>query len=86
MLTTCSVMISLAVGSGTVVAILARYINSRKSITNWTPQQGTGNTSQSGATMQSSTMSPVQGKPPPRQGLYDRWLMVRFTCAFVVLA
>ncbi|KAK7978454.1 hypothetical protein PG996_004503 [Apiospora saccharicola] len=79
-------MISLAIGSGTVVAILARYINSRKSITNWTPQQGTGNTSQSGATVQTNTMSSNQGKTPTRQGLYDRWLMVRFTCAFVVLA
>ncbi|KAK8093553.1 hypothetical protein PG997_000238 [Apiospora hydei] len=76
-------MISLAIGSGTVVAILARYINSRKSITNWTPQQGTGNTNQSGTT---NTMSSSQGKTPTRQGLYDRWLMVRFTCAFVVLA
>ena len=80
------VMISLAIGSSTVVAILARYINSRKSITNWTPQQGTGNTSQSGATIQSNTEHPSQGKSPARQGLYDRWLMIRFTCAFVVLA
>ncbi|KAK8040001.1 hypothetical protein PG993_008412 [Apiospora rasikravindrae] len=79
-------MISLAIGSGTVIAILARYINSRKSITNWTPQQGTGNTSQSGATVNNSTISSSQGKTPTRQGLYDRWLMVRFTCAFAVLA
>ncbi|KAK8086098.1 glycoside hydrolase [Apiospora phragmitis] len=80
-------MISLAIGSGTVIAILARYINSRKRFTNWTPQQGTGNTSQSGATIQSTAQSSSShGKGPMKQGLYDRWLMVRFTCAFVVLA
>ncbi|KAK8024910.1 hypothetical protein PG990_002733 [Apiospora arundinis] len=79
-------MLSLLIGSCTVAAILARYINSRKSITNWTPQHGTNNTSQSGASMQATTQSSSQGKTPTRQGLYDRWLMVRFTCAFVVLA
>jgi hypothetical protein len=82
-----SVMISLAIGSITMVAILLRYVKSRKQFSNWTPPGASGATNDSGDTMQSSqTGGTRKHKLPKRQGLYDRWLMVRFTLAFVVLA
>ncbi|KAI0139292.1 hypothetical protein BJ166DRAFT_126412 [Pestalotiopsis sp. NC0098] len=83
-------MISLAVSSITMIAILFKYIQSRKKISNWTPQgNNTTNTSDTSAeTIQTAASAETgKGKSFKRsQGLYDRWLMVRFTVAFVILA
>lgn len=79
-------MISLAIGSMTMVAILLRYVKSRKQFSHWTPPGNSGATNDSGGTTQSSqTGGTRKSKMPKRQGLYDRWLMVRFTIAFVML-
>jgi hypothetical protein len=82
-------MLSLAISSITMIAILVRYVQSRKRISNWTPQDsGTAVTETTTATIQ-TTATEETGKNKTiqkRQGLYDRWLMVRFTVAFVVLA
>lgn len=79
-------MISLAVGSATVVAILVRYITTRKKLSNW-PAQGSSATAatQSTGTPSTATQSSTGKRSVKKQGFYDRWLMVRFTCAFVVL-
>lgn len=83
-------MISLAVSSITMIAILFKYIQSRKRISNWTPEgNNTTNTSDTSAeTIQTAASAETgKGKSFKRsQGLYDRWLMVRFTVAFVILA
>ncbi|ORY58485.1 uncharacterized protein BCR38DRAFT_352843 [Pseudomassariella vexata] len=97
-------MISLAIGSSTMIAISCRYVQSRKSFTRWTPPQNSDSalseemgTMRSG-NLQSSTVisgtshsgtTTTTGRKRPRKrpnGLYDRWLMVRFTIAFVMLA
>lgn len=83
-------MLSLAISSTTMIAILVRYVQSRKKISNWTPDSNstsaTNETStdtiQTTAKEEGKKTSPSQGRP----GLYDRWLMVRFIVAFVILA
>jgi hypothetical protein len=79
-------MISLAISSFTMVAILVRYVQSRKRFSNWTPHgNSTAISNETSAetvqTSRSGTTSKSEGR-----SLYDRWLMVRFTVAFVVLA
>ncbi|KAH9886353.1 hypothetical protein F4778DRAFT_477973 [Xylariomycetidae sp. FL2044] len=80
-------MLSLTIGSITMVAILCRYIRSRKKFSDWTPPNATSNTSATGesAPSPSSIQTGPKSTRSKQQGIYDRWLMVRFTCAFVVL-
>ncbi|KAI1636653.1 hypothetical protein F4809DRAFT_373760 [Biscogniauxia mediterranea] len=82
-------LLSLTTGSVTMIAILARYVNSKKKFSQWTPPHG----SSSGGTGVNSSISTrvsnnlgSEQKSMRRRGIYDRWLMVRFTCAFVLLA
>lgn len=88
-----AVMISLAISSIMMIVILVRYIQSRKRIMNWTPQEnGTTATNVTNETsvdtiQTTDTEETVKSRKSARkQGLYDRWLMVRFTVAFVILA
>ncbi|KAH8651259.1 hypothetical protein BX600DRAFT_516840 [Xylariales sp. PMI_506] len=78
-------MVVLALSSSTMIAILVRYVQSRKKFTHWTPA-GNGPASRTGGTVQSTITSQTDSKTKRTVGLYDRWLMVRFTIAFVVLA
>ncbi|KAI1841801.1 hypothetical protein JX265_009410 [Neoarthrinium moseri] len=82
-------MLSLAIGSITMIAILARYVQSRKRFSNWT--QGNSSADSNDTSMETAlssttgrTGSPI--KPQQKRTFYDRWLMVRFTVAFVILA
>lgn len=87
-------MISLAIGSGLMIAVTIRYIQSRQKFTQWSPPNFNSNTSGSEAgtggslsgTQSSSRPSNNKATSMGRKGLYDRWLMVRFTIAFVLLA
>ncbi|KAI0017538.1 hypothetical protein F4780DRAFT_591236 [Xylariomycetidae sp. FL0641] len=74
-------IMSLAGGSGCCIAILYKYIRSRRQFKGWSVGYGKNST---GASMQASQ---TKGQRPPQQsrGIYDRWLLVRFTIAFVVL-
>ncbi|KAI0483959.1 hypothetical protein GGR56DRAFT_679322 [Xylariaceae sp. FL0804] len=85
-------MLSLTIGSSLMVAILVRYVKTKRKLSHWTPPGGSDNTDRSKGTTSTTrsgptrTMSTVRSKPKPKkQGIYDRWLMVRFTVAFVVL-
>lgn len=89
----CAVMISLAIGSGLMIAVTIRYIQSRQKFTQWSPPNFNSNTSGSEvgtggswSGTQSSSRPSNGHKSMGRKGLYDRWLMVRFTIAFVLLA
>lgn len=75
-------MISLAIGSSLMIAVLIRYVQTRQKFTQWSPPKfNSTSTSEGGTTTASS-----QTNTGTRRGLYDRWLMVRFTIAFVLLA
>ncbi|KZL83170.1 hypothetical protein CI238_04511 [Colletotrichum incanum] len=78
-------MLSLAVGCGTMLAILIRYVQSRRKLTTFNASYG--DSSQSGARHTETTASFSTGKAhPPRRSVYDRWLMGRFTIAFLALS
>lgn len=81
-------MISLAVGSGLMIAVTVRYVQSRQKFTQWSPPKFNSATSGSEAgTNYSGTHNssrPINNTG--RNGMYDRWLMVRFTIAFILLA
>lgn len=88
-----SVMMSLAIGSCLMIAVTVRYVQSRQKFTQWSPPNFNSATSGSEAGYSSATMTGTQTSSRPatkrstgRTGLYDRWLMVRFTIAWVLLA
>lgn len=84
-------MLSLAIGSGLMIAVTIRYIQSRQKFTQWSPPNFNSATSGSesgtgasfGGTQTSSRAT--TNRNTGTKGLYDRWLMVRFTIAFVLL-
>lgn len=86
-LTLRAVMISLAIGSGLMIAVLIRYVRTRQKFTQWSPPNwNSGTTSQGGGTAATGSQDSSHRNISGRRGLYDRWLMVRFTIAFVSLA
>lgn len=64
--------------------ILLKYIETRRQLRTFSV--GYGKKSASSSTNPSSTIGRL-GKPlrPERQGIYDKWLMLRFTIAFIVI-
>ncbi|KAL2136759.1 hypothetical protein VTI74DRAFT_1800 [Chaetomium olivicolor] len=66
-----------AAGSLILLAILVRYIHSRITLASWNVRYG-----QSG----SGTRSGASGVRPPKQTIYDKWLVLRFSVAFVALS
>lgn len=80
-------MLSLAIGSGLMIAVTIRYVQSRQKFTQWSPPKFNSATSGSEAgTSYAGTTSSRPTNGTGKTGLYDRWLMVRFTIAFIVLA
>ncbi|KUI64014.1 hypothetical protein VM1G_10799 [Cytospora mali] len=75
-------MLSLAIGSGLMIAVLVRYVRTRQKFTQWNPPKFNSTTTSEAGTTTTGTQTNTGG----RRGLYDRWLMVRFTIAFVILA
>lgn len=72
-----------------MVAVTIRYVQSRQKFTQWTPPKFNSTTTSEGGTMTSGThqsTTPTTSNTSTRKGLYDRWLMVRFTIAFILLA
>ncbi|KAK6839740.1 hypothetical protein PG995_007001 [Apiospora arundinis] len=76
-------MISLAGGSGFMLAILVRYIQSRRQLLGWDVRYRDASSSYG----LSASMSQSQGhqRRTASRGIYDRWLMTRFTIAFFIL-
>ncbi|KAK1977293.1 hypothetical protein LZ30DRAFT_601538 [Colletotrichum cereale] len=78
-------MLSLAVGCSTMLAILTRYVQSRRKLTSFNASYGAS--SQTGSRSADTTINPSANKPHPTQrSVYDRWLMGRFTIAFLALS
>ncbi|KAK8068032.1 hypothetical protein PG996_007144 [Apiospora saccharicola] len=77
-------MISLAGGCGSILAILIRYVQSRRQLLSWHVQYGavSGSFGFSASTSQGQS----QGRRGKSRGIYDRWLMTRFSIAFVILS
>ncbi|KAL2288629.1 hypothetical protein FJTKL_03325 [Diaporthe vaccinii] len=79
-------MISLAIGSGLMIAVLIRYVRTRQKFTQWSPPDWNSGSTSQGGTAATGSQDSSHRKLSGRRGLYDRWLMVRFTIAFVSLA
>ncbi|KAI0174266.1 hypothetical protein BJ166DRAFT_143252 [Pestalotiopsis sp. NC0098] len=73
-------MISLAFGAVVLLGILTRYLQSRRQLVSFNVQYG--KSSSNNSSLPSQFAAP-QNKP---SGIYDRWLMTRFTIAFIVLS
>lgn len=77
----CKVMMSLAGGCGLMLAILVQYIRTRKQLGAFHVDYG-----RSGSHQASIPFSQDHKRRKTlRGGIYDRWLMTRFSIAFVVL-
>lgn len=85
-LTLRAVMISLAIGSGLMIAVLIRYVRTRQKFTQWAPPDWNSGSTSQGGTVATGSQDSSHRNLSGRRGLYDRWLMVRFTIAFVSLA
>ncbi|KAK1965614.1 hypothetical protein LY78DRAFT_637258 [Colletotrichum sublineola] len=78
-------MLSLAVGCSTMLAILIRYVQSRRRLTSFNASYGAS--SQSGSRSADVTVNSSTNKSQTTQrSVYDRWLMGRFTIAFLALS
>ncbi|KAF3019728.1 hypothetical protein E8E14_009163 [Neopestalotiopsis sp. 37M] len=73
-------MISLAFGVVLMLGILTRYLQSRRQLVSWNVQYGKSSSNNSSLPGQFAAKQHNSG------GIYDRWLLTRFTIAFVVLA
>ncbi|KAH9887770.1 hypothetical protein F4778DRAFT_418487 [Xylariomycetidae sp. FL2044] len=73
-------IVSLAGGCGFLLAILWKYLQSRRQFKTWSVGYGNGSVSH--------TDSAQRTKPahPKSKGIYDNWLLVRFTIAFIMLS
>ncbi|KAK8109911.1 hypothetical protein PG999_008048 [Apiospora kogelbergensis] len=78
-------MISLAGGCGFMLAILIRYIQSRRQLLVWDVRYG-GASSSYGFSASMSHQSQGRQRQAASRGIYDRWLMTRFTIAFFILS
>ncbi len=90
-----SVMLSLFFGCVLMVLILARYVYTKRKFSHWTADTPSDNIGGVSTLESGSAKSPAPGTtggsltPTARtrnQGIWDRWLMVRFTIAFVSLS
>lgn len=79
-----AVMISMGCGSVLMIAILGRYIHSRRKLLSFDARPvATTGSSNSQSSMSLTRCSTAKRR---RRSIYDRWLMTRFTIAFVLLA
>ncbi|KAF6842057.1 glycoside hydrolase [Colletotrichum plurivorum] len=70
-------------GSGVLlIVILAKYVHTRRNLLSWNVRYG----QRSDSTKSSDTLVIDTSTGNRRQSIYDRWLVVRFSIAFVALA
>ncbi|KAI0130915.1 hypothetical protein F4814DRAFT_148647 [Daldinia grandis] len=76
-----NIMISLTIGSILLIAILIKYIYTRRRLVSWNAQYLFSRRSQEAG----GEIINVLDRGNGRQSIYDRWLVLRFSIAFVVL-
>ncbi|EGO59743.1 hypothetical protein NEUTE1DRAFT_121491 [Neurospora tetrasperma FGSC 2508] len=79
------VILSFGIGSLLLLAVLIKYIHSRAALVSWKVRYGQ-NSSKTTNPYSGSGNVPSGHRPAlPRRNIYDSWLAVRFTVAFVAL-
>lgn len=81
---TLTVMLSMGCGSALMIAILGRYIHSRRKLLSFDARPV--DSTNSSKSQNSTTLTGSSTTRRHRRSIYDRWLMTRFTIAFVLLA
>lgn len=88
-----AVMMSLTLGSILLMLILLRYLVTQKRFTQWSQpkseQSISDNNTEAGLAYSSTISSKrigIQKIQSKSGGIYDRWLMIRFFMAFLMLA
>ncbi|KAF3070357.1 hypothetical protein GL218_00449 [Daldinia childiae] len=76
-----NIMISLSIGSILLIAILIKYIYTRRRLVSWNAQYLFSRRSQEPGGEIINVLDQGDG----RQSIYDRWLVLRFSIAFAVL-
>ncbi|KAI1659177.1 hypothetical protein F4813DRAFT_354093 [Daldinia decipiens] len=76
-----NIMISLTIGSILLIAILIKYIYTRRRLVSWNAHYLFSRRSQEAG----GEIINVLDRGDHRQSIYDRWLLLRFTIAFAVL-
>lgn len=80
------VIVSFGLGSLLLLAILIKYIHSRAALMSWNVRYGQNSSTQSNNPYSGTGSMPSGSRPGiPRKNIYDSWLAVRFTVAFVAL-
>ena len=77
------VLFSLAFGSLLLLLILFKYVHARRAFISWNVRYGLS----LGETQEATGTANFNGAGllEPRRGIYDKWLVVRFTIAFIML-
>lgn len=80
-------MASLTLGALLLLAILGKYIHTRRQLLSWNVQYGnsTGSNNQSQPRSAQNARRSL-GTVRRSQGIYDRWLMTRFAITFIMLS
>ncbi|KAK4647238.1 uncharacterized protein QC761_123630 [Podospora bellae-mahoneyi] len=75
-------------GSLILLSILGKYIHSRVMVLSWDVRYGRSTNTGGGTSDGTNPTSSSQPKPPlpKRKNIYDRWLVLRFTVAFIALS
>lgn len=80
-----TVIVSFAIGSLLLLAILIKYIHSRAVLMSWNVRYGQNSTQTTNPYSGNGSMPSGPRPTIPRRNIYDSWLAVRFTVAFVAL-
>ncbi|KAI1859333.1 hypothetical protein JX265_010336 [Neoarthrinium moseri] len=78
--------LSMGIGSILMVFILARYIYSKRKLLRFEPGRGDSTTDAESQLSFHNASRVSKTSRPRRRAIYDRWLMTRFTIAFLFLA
>ncbi|CCC06717.1 hypothetical protein SMACR_00744 [Sordaria macrospora] len=78
-------IVSFAIGSLLLLAILIKYIHSRAVLMSWNVRYGQNSTQTTNPYSGNGSMPSGPRPTIPRRNIYDSWLAVRFTVAFVAL-
>jgi hypothetical protein len=81
------VILSFGLGCLILVAILSRYVHGRIALISWNVNYGerSRGTDVNSSNALGSQAGGQRVRQPPMRSIYDRWLVLRFTIAFIAL-
>ncbi|KAH8677573.1 hypothetical protein BX600DRAFT_131645 [Xylariales sp. PMI_506] len=80
-----TMLFSLSVGAVLMLTILGKYIHTRRAFLSWNVQYGKSSNTKQQSQQAGNHYTSAPRSTKKSSSIYDRWLMVRFTIAFVML-